>query len=72
MDQLKFVEDSLQKFEGVWSAKSTLQIFQRLSSTNFICSILEYFVPFDTASFLTSLISGDFSMKMLLSTNSES
>ena len=34
-------------FEGAWSALADhiLQNFQRLSSTNFTWSILEYFVP---------------------------
>ena len=50
MDQVKFVEDNLQKNlkgYGLLKQAISLQIFLRLSSTNFTRSILEYFVPND-------------------------
>ena len=51
MNQVRFVEDSLYKiWRGMVCIKHTipLQIFKRLSSTNFVWSIvLEYFFPFD-------------------------
>ena len=39
---------AFKKYKRIWSAKQTisLQIFQKLSSTNFTWSILEYFVPY--------------------------
>ena len=46
MDQVEFVEDSFEIFEVIWSALTiSLQIFYRLSSTNFTWSILEYLDP---------------------------
>ena len=51
MNQVRFVEDRLYKiWRGMVCIKHTipLQIFKRLSSTNFVWSIvLEYFFPFD-------------------------
>ena len=42
IDQVKFVEDRFSKI-------ISLQIFERVSSTNLTRSILEYFVPSTTA-----------------------
>ena len=48
MDPVKFVKTAFKKSEGVSSALGRpypLQLFKRLSITNFTWSILEYFVP---------------------------
>ena len=48
MDHAKFVEDSLQnlKLDGLLKQTMSLQIFQRLCSTNFTWSIIEYHDPY--------------------------
>ena len=48
MDLVKFVDNRLKKNEVIWYIKQTisLPISERLSSTNFTWSILEYFVPY--------------------------
>ena len=48
MDQVKFAEDSLQKFEGVWSVQTEQQTMW-MSSANFTWSILEYFALYNQA-----------------------
>ena len=44
MNQVKFVEDSLGRLPKL---AISLQIFERLSSTNFTLSILEYLDPYE-------------------------
>ena len=59
MDQGKFVRKPLKYLKGYGLFKQNmtmlLQVFKRLSSTNFTWSILEYFPPYDVPGFKTPM-----------------
>ena len=68
MDQMKFARQLLKNWKRYGRPQQTIsfQIFQRLSSTNFTWSILEYFVPYSIQSVVHCLVFSKASLDELL------
>ena len=57
MDQLKFVVDSMTKFETTWSVKQiSLPVLKSPSFTNFYLSTFDYFLPFLNCLYIRQLL----------------